>query len=516
MGNVIVSSITRTPVDQGGGVWGGLGAGVTPPPSGDVVYPLTYADRTKTVTVGATGAGDGSIGSPWTLAQAMTTAVAGDVVGIEAGTYIGVPTFPASGSRYKPVFEPANSGTALNPIVFIAENLAYNNTTGLSDIRTGVFSIADGNTGDPVSALFQPVMGGNNKDYIHWVGLFSDASNTNNRVRADCGNITHWNSVGCIVANCKLLGAEAAYYTVQNVGSSPDNNFSGVRAEDTSGIEIYGNHFEQFSLSDTAGSGGNMSAVLTYKSALLDIHHNTSYTCGNAWQPKGSVGTYDNEACKFYNNFVDNCSHMVRAHALHQLTNLIHNNIHSNANGPLFSTNTSGGAIQQNDIRLFNNTLSPKDQNMTSGVLGLQFLSVDWQNAVGAVDTINNAMFNNILYEPRFHLSSTEFTGNDITTWTNFADYDYNCVYGATFGVSIPPATTLTFANWQATSGEDANSTTTDPLFVSATDFHLQAGSPALTGGNDIYNFYGGGAGSTIPQGAYVTGTEQIGNGVTI
>ena len=31
MGNVRVSSITRTPVDQGGGVWGGLGAGPAPP-----------------------------------------------------------------------------------------------------------------------------------------------------------------------------------------------------------------------------------------------------------------------------------------------------------------------------------------------------------------------------------------------------------------------------------------------------------------------------------------------------
>ena len=33
MGNVIVNSITRTPVDQGGGVWGGLGAGTAPPAS---------------------------------------------------------------------------------------------------------------------------------------------------------------------------------------------------------------------------------------------------------------------------------------------------------------------------------------------------------------------------------------------------------------------------------------------------------------------------------------------------
>jgi len=505
---------------ENGSNWGSV-AGSTPPPSGDVVYPLTYADRTKTVTTGASGSGDGSTGSPWTLEQAMSTAVAGDVVGVEAGTYIGVPeAYDATDTREGyAVFHPTNSGTLANPIVFIAENLAYNRSSGYSDVRTGAIAVTDG-VGRPTNADYgwelAPVMGGNNKSYIHWVGFYSNTSDTNNRIGQDRGVITHWHGVGCVIANCKLIGAEEAYYTIGNVGGTPDNNFSAVRAEQTSGIEIYGNHFEQFSLTDTAGSGGNMSAVLTYQSALLDIHHNSIYTCGNAWQPKGSYGNYDNEACKFYNNFVDNCSQMVRAHALHQLSNLIHNNIHSNAGGPLFSTNSTDGAIRQSDIRLFNNTLSPKDQNMTSGVLGLQFMAFDWQNAAGAVDTINNALFNNILYEPRFHLRSAYVTGNDITTWTNFADYDYNCVYGATYGVSIPPTADVTFADWQATSGEDANSTTTDPLFVSATDFHLQAGSPALTGGNDIYNFYGGGVGSTIPQGAYVTGTEQIGNGEAI
>lgn len=207
---------------------------------------------------------------------------------------------------------------------------------------------------------------------------------------------------------------------------------------------------------------------------------------------------------------------MVRAHALHQLSNLIHNNIHSNASGPLFSTNTAAGGIRQNEIRLFNNTVIAKDPNASSGVSGLHFMAFDWQNAVGAVDTVNNAMFNNIVYETRWYFGSTGITGNDTTCFTNFADYDYNCLYSTQFDVGIPDAATLTLAQWQASTSADANSTTTDPLFVSATDFHLQVGSPALTGGNDIYNFYGGGAGSTIPQGAYVTGTEQIGNGGTI
>lgn len=516
MGNVI-SNVSHPQFALGGGVRGGI----TPSAPSGVEYPLTYADRTKTVTTGASGSGDGSAGSPWTLAQAMTSAVAGDIVGVEAGTYIGASvTYDGSNSREgNAAFQPANSGTLANPIVFIAENPAYNRTSGYSDIRTGALSVEDG-VGWPTNAAsgweLKPVMGGNAKDYIHWVGFYSNVSDTNNRIGQDRGIITHWNSVGCLVANCKLIGAEAAYYSVTNVGGSPDNNFSGVRVENTSGVTVYGNHFERFSLSNTAGSGANMAGVQNYKSAFMEIHHNTFITCGNAWHPKGSYGTYDNEGCKFYNNLTDNCTFMVRTHTLNQLTNIIHNNIHGNAIGPLYGFNTSAGGTRQSDIRLFNNTLIAKDPNASAGILGMVFMPHDWQNTDGAVDVVNIAMFNNILYEPRYYLSTSWFVGNDITSWSNFADYDYNCLYGSTYGVNIPDAATLTFAQWQSGSGEDVNSTTTDPLFVSATDYHLQAGSPALTGGNDIYNFYGGGAGSTIPQGAYVTGTEQIGNGVAI
>ena len=47
---------------------------------------------TKYVTTGAAGGGVGSAGDPWTLAEAMTSAVAGDIVAIAAGVYVGSST----------------------------------------------------------------------------------------------------------------------------------------------------------------------------------------------------------------------------------------------------------------------------------------------------------------------------------------------------------------------------------------------------------------------------------------
>jgi|TARA_R110001632_G_scaffold105782_5_gene215340 hypothetical protein len=61
MGNVRVSSITRTPVDQGGGVWGGLGAG-TPPVGGTP----QLSDSFESQDLSASLATQNSINFSWT------------------------------------------------------------------------------------------------------------------------------------------------------------------------------------------------------------------------------------------------------------------------------------------------------------------------------------------------------------------------------------------------------------------------------------------------------------------
>jgi hypothetical protein len=94
------------------------------------------------------------------------------------------------------------------------------------------------------------------------------------------------------------------------------------------------------------------------------------------------------------------------------------------------------------------------------------------------------------------------------------ADYtfDRNLYYGFT-AFSRMNYTNQTFATWQSTYSEDANSlSTSDPLFTDAANntFTLQGTSPALTLGRSI-NAIHGSTDQTIPAGAYITGNEEIG-----
>ena len=60
------------------------------------------------VTANAAGGGSGTSGSPWTWAEALTNAVAGDRVNVLAGSY----------SRTTTADAPTNSGTSTQPIIF--------------------------------------------------------------------------------------------------------------------------------------------------------------------------------------------------------------------------------------------------------------------------------------------------------------------------------------------------------------------------------------------------------------
>jgi hypothetical protein len=127
----------------------------------------------------------------------------------------------------------------------------------------------------------------------------------------------------------------------------------------------------------------------------------------------------------------------------------------------------------------------------------------------GGVSYGSNVRFwNNIVYDSNtYAIAAEEATGpgdfsaehNVYFTFANFAYFRSN----------------MNFATWKSNFGQDSAapaSVNADPQFVNAGggNFHLQAGSPAANIGRAIGGV-GGGNGTTIPAGAYITGNEVIG-----
>jgi len=88
---------------------------------------------------------------------------------------------------------------------------------------------------------------------------------------------------------------------------------------------------------------------------------------------------------------------------------------------------------------------------------------------------------------------------------------DYNLYYpdGASKFYWRSATASDNFADWQSDSSQDANSTASDPLFISATDYRLQANSPARGAGTNV-SLTTDYLGRTIPaNGVYDIGAYQ-------
>jgi hypothetical protein len=101
------------------------------------------------------------------------------------------------------------------------------------------------------------------------------------------------------------------------------------------------------------------------------------------------------------------------------------------------------------------------------------------------------------------YINDTE--GDDTNTTLGTLASDYNDVIisaGAKVGVyNSGESTSYTWANWKSVKSQDANSLTSDPLFVSSSDYHLQSGSPAINAGVDV-GLTEDYRGMVVPQGA--------------
>lgn len=185
------------------------------------------------------------------------------------------------------------------------------------------------------------------------------------------------------------------------------------------------------------------------------------------------------------------------------------------------SAATTGGLnIYFNTVNLGSGTFSGN----TSGTLSAAFAiaqsgptNLDIRNNIFATNLVNSAASGALTY--------AIYTG---TTNTAFTSINYNCYYGtgSQSRVGFLGSAQTTLAGWQGVSGQDANSTISDPAFTSSTDLHIsQAGSAYHTGlnGLSVTTDYTGATRNNPPSmGAYDAGVNTgptisytpLGNGI--
>lgn len=122
--------------------------------------------------------------------------------------------------------------------------------------------------------------------------------------------------------------------------------------------------------------------------------------------------------------------------------------------------------VMENYAGVYNGSTSRTDSTISNN----SFYGNDF--AISLLGSGSNVYENNIIYSGA---SQYAFTG---TTPTVYSTSDYNLFYGPVFN-GYPYQLSV----WQGETGEDMNSLEGDPLFVSATDLHISAGSPAIDAG---------------------------------
>ena len=406
--------------------------------------------------------------------NASQAAAAGDVVRICAGTY----STAGSGLRYEPAYQPANSGSAGNPITFEANGqvvLTLNSSRG-------------------------PVIGASGRSYIIWRGF--SINETQAPSTADTGMVAWFGpSVGGGLENTTL---------VCNPATLPDDNHPGLRLEGIDGMLIRSNR-----ISGCKNNGGgtnsniNGNGIQTYRTRNTIIEHNEISGTGVGIHLKSNDrGT----------NFDEDGNNIVRYNLIYGV-DLAGIHLGQNPFGPDEPTR-----IYQNIVR-----------DSGAGV-AFQELSANRYNT--NVYVVNNTFVNNrnglVFYYPTAPAARRVFWNNIIVGGTSAIislgtptehqdhsknDFEHNVYYAQTSFVAELDAeganrARMSLAQWMsAPYGQDASgpaATTANPLFVSSSDLRLQGGSPAQSIGRAIAGI-GGGNGATIPAGAYITGGETIG-----
>jgi hypothetical protein len=127
------------------------------------------------------------------------------------------------------------------------------------------------------------------------------------------------------------------------------------------------------------------------------------------------------------------------------------------------------GAVTAGGFKIYHNSFNLNTNQPNAGVTAaLNVTSA--VVAAGALDVRNNIFANT-------QTTGTRYAVFSAAPASVFSSINYNDYFAQNVG-NLGNTPRVTLADWQAATGQDANSLAVDPLYVSATDLHLQSASP--------------------------------------
>ncbi|HMQ70131.1 MAG TPA: hypothetical protein PKC58_14205 [Ignavibacteria bacterium] len=302
-------------------------------------------------------------------------------------------------------------------------------------------------------------------------GYFNNITIQNNRIqRAYVGIyniavVSAGNGTGLNVRanDMSTSGADAIRYLgvyVQgvdggNVSSNIMANFDGASSEDDKGIwfatgttnsTANGNYIHDLIYTGTGGYGGQGIAVsTTVTGANITISNNMiANLSGDGWSYT-SIPTDNPIGISIYG-----------------------------------SIGQSGINVYYNSINMYGNTLN-KTSAMSMGI---------YLAAASIADIRDNSIVNSLGLLAAIGYGTVGVYA--VTDNTQFANSNYNNYYvnatgsGLNYVGQIAASGSANLAAWQGATGQDANSLSADPLYVSGIDLHINSGSPLINAGTPI------------------------------
>lgn len=404
------------------------------------------------------------IAFPCSVDTAVANATAGDTVLFLEGRYETTESTTYR-PRYHARWKVTNSGTAENPITFMAypyATVVINGTVGpMEDDQIRVFST----TGD----------------HIIFDGFIIQANNGEKMGSIIIGYDSYdWNRTtdGCIIRNCVFNGGTS-------IVTSTDNR-EGLRIEWTTNTLVQNNRFYDYKNTD---NNHNTSAIKMYHNKNTIIENSEIYNC--------STGIYDKsdgQGSIYRYNYIHHCfegllitgfgNSIDPAYSSHPDGQIYHNVFSNQTRINIFGITQQGSHSRNQTV--YNNTFF----SGSSRGVSVQFGGGD-----------NKKFYNNIIYglptDNDFRQLRWQSWG---TTIAEVAECDHN-QFGnlpSSFGVKIRYTSYLSLSDWQNSGAlaDGANpgegSLASDPLFINISgqmntldDFRLTENSPCKGTGRD-------------------------------